>query len=95
MAAGSEGSQREKSGEPGVQPAQFRLPTGAQDTILPYKSAPDVTIFRQPQSFFPGCGGAAVEPGAGLPSTVLASISSIRVPSGSYKLICRFRLTPV
>lgn len=40
------------------------------------------------------CGGAAVEDGAGFPSTVSGSINSILVPSGSYRLICRLRFTP-
>jgi hypothetical protein len=31
-------------------------------------------------------GGGAAELGAGLPSTVCGSISSVRVPSGSYRL---------
>ena len=42
-----------------------------------------------------GCGAGAVEFGAGWPSTVFGSMSSIRVPSGSYRLIWRFLLTPV
>ena len=36
-----------------------------------------------------------MEDGAGFPSTVSGSISSVRVPSGSYKFICRFRFVPV
>src|SRR5258706_14625736 len=42
-----------------------------------------------------GRGGGAVEGAVGLPSIVFASISSMRVPSGSNKFACRFRLTPV
>src|SRR5262245_10916658 len=40
-------------------------------------------------------GGGRVDEGAGLPSTVLGSISSTRVPSGSNRLSWRLRLIPV
>src|SRR3954447_2857622 len=40
-------------------------------------------------------GGGAEEDGAGVPSTVFGSISSMRVPSGSYRFSCRLRLMPV
>ena len=40
-------------------------------------------------------GGGSVEDGAGWPSIVFGSISSMRVPSGSNRLICRLRLMPV
>ncbi len=38
---------------------------------------------RQRGSYRPGCGAGAVEFGAGLPSTVVGSMTSMRVPSGS------------
>jgi hypothetical protein len=44
---------------------------------------------------FTGIGGGAVEEGMGTPSTVFGSMISTRVPSGSYRLNCRLRLTPV
>src|SRR5262249_59715785 len=40
-------------------------------------------------------GGGALELGAGFPSTVTGSISSMRVPSGSNRFNWRLRLTPV
>jgi hypothetical protein len=40
-------------------------------------------------------GAGAVDAGTGLPLTVLGSISSIRVPSGSKRFAWRFPLTPV
>jgi nucleoside-diphosphate-sugar epimerase len=36
-----------------------------------------------------GCGGGALDGGTGLPSTVVGSISSMRVPSGSNRFTCR------
>src|SRR6266545_7055937 len=40
-------------------------------------------------------GGGAPEDCAGTPSTVLGSISSVRVPSASNRFNCRLRLVPV
>src|SRR5262249_46145794 len=40
-------------------------------------------------------GGGAVDDGTGLPSTVLGSINSTRVPSGSKRLACRLPFLPM
>jgi hypothetical protein len=74
--------------------SDFIYEFGAGIFFLPSSYAAAIGEFQSKSrgGLYPG--GSAVDGGAGLPSTVLGSINSVRVPSGSKRFACRLRLIP-